>query len=799
MSLRPSLRSATINARLASENAARDAAAIAGPSGSGSKAKGKGKGRGKNTTPRSDQRIPEDQLMQEPRPTEETQIHHYLSPVLDSFEHVLDKFNKRLEALEAPTNTRSGLDNPGVLTDIDPTKDVDLRKSNHTSSTHYNHSALGTYADRVRKIGDSAYQDNPSDRLDDTQPLSHRSKHRGDRHRVDEAHHRHSFDIGADRQRMRINSDVDDDSSHRYTDERRLDFERRSGVQDTDIDREHRGAKRPYSEIYSDYDSGERVWDQNSRGPNTYDSVNNRSDRRLAIGGRSQLVSEMTGLMCGASASAKLRQKIARDEYFDIGELDMNIMKRGGEESYTLELDRGDRPSIVKNNGSKRSLSFNQWSRCFHKLMSIYLDIHGGGGKGQFIGMEMCTYHETVRELWEKNARWDLFDINFRQLRETSPCSWADKDVIVQLRLMYGNPSPHHHQQSTPGFRSKSSGKPPNLEVPRFYCSQYHLSGQCTREKCHYNHYCYKCEDKKTPHSASRCNKKPLNSNNTNKSGKQYIDSFLFPFIHHVLENSDIYDTSINNFSSDIDITVDDIPVSDSEDTNSISHNIYVDSDILPDIEYDISQATPVIPQVLHQLFDMIDYDSHLAAFLVNGFTEGFKLGHAAPLRNNLSIPSVSSQEMEIIQGKLDVEIKQGRMAGPFPSPPFKQFQVSPLFLRPKSTPGEYRMILNLSYPRDLSSINSNISDVYKSVKYSSVRAAIKDITDMGKGVYTAKVDVKDAFRLLPIHKQDIGKLCFKNKGNITLIGCFPKAAPAAASCLSSLRLHYKPSLISLK
>ena len=169
---------------------------------------------------------------------------------------------------------------------------------------------------------------------------------------------------------------------------------------------------------------------------------------------------------------------------------------------------------------------------------------------------------------------------------------------------------------------------------------------------------------------------------------------------------------------------------------------------------------------MLSYLLEVSGYDHNLAVFLTDGFTNGFKLGHAAPLRNNEKVPQVKKDEADIIQEKLKHEIAMGRVAGPFDSPPFKHFQLSPLFLRPKSTPGEFRMILNLSYPKKFGSINKNIADTYKSVKYSSVRQGIKTATELGKGCYTAKVDIKDAFRLLPIHQQDLPKLCFKNKSS---------------------------------
>ena len=51
---------------------------------------------------------------------------------------------------------------------------------------------------------------------------------------------------------------------------------------------------------------------------------------------------------------------------------------------------------------------------------------------------------------------------------------------------------------------------------------------------------------------------------------------------------------------------------------------------------------------------------------------------------NNL--PSALSMP-EIVSAKLQKELSLGRMAGPFDSPPFDDFAISPIDLVPKKTP----------------------------------------------------------------------------------------------------------------
>lgn len=72
-------------------------------------------------------------------------------------------------------------------------------------------------------------------------------------------------------------------------------------------------------------------------------------------------------------------------------------------------------------------------------------------------------------------------------------------------------------------------------------------------------------------------------------------------------------------------------------------------------------------------------------------------------------------------------------MAGPFDSPPFDNFRVSPVGLVPKKSPGEFRMIHHLSFPGG-SSVNDNIPSEFTSVNYARVDDAIALIRHLGPG-----------------------------------------------------------------
>ena len=148
----------------------------------------------------------------------------------------------------------------------------------------------------------------------------------------------------------------------------------------------------------------------------------------------------------------------------------------------------------------------------------------------------------------------------------------------------------------------------------------------------------------------------------------------------------------------------------------------------------------------------MCGYDPELKKYPVDGFSRGFDIGNSSPASNLLSDNSHSlNDSMVQVRQKLNKEIQEGRMAGPFDDVQFENFQVSALALRPKKTPGEFRLLHNLSYPYNETSINAQISAEDKHVKYASINDAIKKILSLPRGTYAAKTDVARAFKLIPV------------------------------------------------
>jgi hypothetical protein len=107
----------------------------------------------------------------------------------------------------------------------------------------------------------------------------------------------------------------------------------------------------------------------------------------------------------------------------------------------------------------------------------------------------------------------------------------------------------------------------------------------------------------------------------------------------------------------------------------------------------------------------------------------------------NIFCPAYHSSKFYLFNGvqqKLDKEISHGRIAGPFTHIPLDNFVCSPLSLVPKKTPGEYRLIHNLSFPPG-ASVNTAIPEQHSKVQYARVSDFIDRLKTLEPGAWMAK------------------------------------------------------------
>ena len=150
--------------------------------------------------------------------------------------------------------------------------------------------------------------------------------------------------------------------------------------------------------------------------------------------------------------------------------------------------------------------------------------------------------------------------------------------------------------------------------------------------------------------------------------------------------------------------------------------------------------------------------DPRLRQFLVKGLREGFRIGYDAPHEQlhsaKRNIPS-AYEHPEVVDKYLENECKLGRVLDLGEAHPPCPLHISRFGVIPKkSQPGKWRLILDMSFPEG-ASVNDGISPSYCSLRYPSIDMAIRQILAAGRGARLSKLDIKEAYRIVPVHQED--------------------------------------------
>ena len=126
-------------------------------------------------------------------------------------------------------------------------------------------------------------------------------------------------------------------------------------------------------------------------------------------------------------------------------------------------------------------------------------------------------------------------------------------------------------------------------------------------------------------------------------------------------------------------------------------------------------------------------------------------------------------------------------MAGPFPQPPLPNLRCSGLGVVPKKD-GGWRVIYHLSAPPGLS-INDFIDPTLYSLHYCTIDTAFQIINTLGPRALMGKMDLKNAFRQLPVRREDWHLLGIHWQGHWYVDKCLPfglRSSPALFNQLAS-------------
>ena len=191
------------------------------------------------------------------------------------------------------------------------------------------------------------------------------------------------------------------------------------------------------------------------------------------------------------------------------------------------------------------------------------------------------------------------------------------------------------------------------------------------------------------------------------------------------------------------------------------------------------------------------------ANYVCNGIRDGFGVG----FNYRRSVVKQSSGNMcsiaehgDVVEEYLQKELAAGRILGPYTTDQFPDVHVSPFGVIPKSDPGKWRLIVDLSAPKGRS-VNDSISKELCSLSYLSVDQVAAKVIKMGVGSLLAKFDLQAAYRNVPVHPDDRHLLGLRWGENVFLDTALPfglRSAPmiftAVADALAFIMRSRIPS-----
>ena len=176
-----------------------------------------------------------------------------------------------------------------------------------------------------------------------------------------------------------------------------------------------------------------------------------------------------------------------------------------------------------------------------------------------------------------------------------------------------------------------------------------------------------------------------------------------------------------------------------------------------------------------------------LAAYVLSGIRDGFRIGVSGPV----SVRSYSQNHPSClvcpaaVGSYLSLERSAGRMLGPLRRS--DQAHISPVGLVPKGHQGDaWSMIVDLSHPSGRS-VNHLIPSDLCSLHYPSVDDAGDYILALGRYTQLIKVDLKNAYRILPIHREDRHQLGVCWEGGVYVDLCLPFGLRSAPKIFTAI------------
>ena len=188
--------------------------------------------------------------------------------------------------------------------------------------------------------------------------------------------------------------------------------------------------------------------------------------------------------------------------------------------------------------------------------------------------------------------------------------------------------------------------------------------------------------------------------------------------------------------------------------------------------------------------------DPRFSEFLLRGLREGFRIGfqdHQACRKTKRNMRS-AYEHPDVVQEYLDRETHLQRI---FPlrseeAQAVPRLQISAFGVIPKrGRVGKWRLIVDLSSPEG-HSVNAGVTQDLCSISYTSVDEAVRLIQLSGRGTLLAKMDLKEAYRSIPVHPTDRPLLAVQWRDTVLVDGALPfglRSAPKLFSAVADVLL----------
>ena len=182
--------------------------------------------------------------------------------------------------------------------------------------------------------------------------------------------------------------------------------------------------------------------------------------------------------------------------------------------------------------------------------------------------------------------------------------------------------------------------------------------------------------------------------------------------------------------------------------------------------------------------------DQQFARYIMGGLSQGFRIG----FQHGTSTLRQAAGNMPITEpGVVSDYIKEELGTGGLVEPTEDEaacldVHCSPIGIIPKKNkPGKWRLIMDLSSP-DGASINDGIEKGTCSLSYILVDMMADKALALGMGALLAKIDIKQAYRMVPVHPEDRHLLGMKWQGRALVDKTLPfglRSAPLIFSALA--------------